>query len=230
MLRLRSTCCLLPLAAALSPSPAMADASQRVIGSGLYEALNQGDNATAADLLHSAVEALGGRCAAVRQFQLFQVADDNRTLKLACAGQPLYAVTVNSHGHMMLSGGDGHVRPMNPADGPIWTQSVAREGTGPGVRRALMVLGVAGAVLLLAYAVMRWYRHQRSAAISRWRGFSSSDKDALVSESREVFPNIFAHPSGLYIARGRHGKRRLFRTLLLAYLYRSLGIKLGQIR
>lgn len=81
----------------------------------------------------------------------------------------------------------------------------------------------------LLWLVVRERRRQRRI-YSRWRGLDSAAKDQLVEESEEVYPNLYRHPEGVFIARGRRGKRRLFSSLVLAYLYASRSIKLFEIR
>ncbi|BBE32825.1 hypothetical protein [Sphingosinicella microcystinivorans] len=87
-------------------------------------------------------------------------------------------------------------------------------------------LAAAGAVFWL---MLRERRRQRRV-YSRWRGLDTAAKDQLVEEAEEVYPNLYRHPEGVFIARGRRGKRRLFSSLVLAYLYASRGIKLFEIR
>ncbi|MBB4633452.1 hypothetical protein [Sphingosinicella soli] len=87
-------------------------------------------------------------------------------------------------------------------------------------------LAAGGALLWL---VVRERRRQRRT-YSRWRGLDTAAKDQLVEESEEVYPNLYRHPEGVFIARGRRGKRRLFSSLVLAYLYASRSIKLFEIR
>lgn len=80
--------------------------------------------------------------------------------------------------------------------------------------------------LLLALPLLAWLNARPSAA----PGFTSHDKDMLVAESREILPSIYEHPDGWFIVRGRRGKRRVFRLLLCAYLYRNYGVKLWEVR
>lgn len=80
--------------------------------------------------------------------------------------------------------------------------------------------------LLLALPLVVWFNMRPTQAI----GFTSQDKDQLVEESQEVLPEIFQHPEGWFIVRGQRGKRRVFRTLLFAYLYRNYGLKMREVR
>ena len=79
---------------------------------------------------------------------------------------------------------------------------------------------------LLALPLLIWLNTRPSEA----QGFTSHDKDLLLAESREILPSIYQHPDGWFIVRGRRVKRRVFRMLLFAYLYRTYGVKLGEVR
>ncbi|TNE67140.1 MAG: hypothetical protein EP335_02070 [Alphaproteobacteria bacterium] len=57
---------------------------------------------------------------------------------------------------------------------------------------------------------------------------STAAKDILILQSERIMPHIYKHPSGIFIAQGRRGKRRFFSSLLWAVAYRSLGWKLFQ--
>jgi hypothetical protein len=91
----------------------------------------------------------------------------------------------------------------------------------------LLVLGV------LLMALDRFFRPSRDvfeALTQRLANVRSAGKDELIEESREVYTDIFAHPDGYFIARGSHGKRRFFPTLIAAILYRNYGIKIREIK
>ncbi|SDE59933.1 hypothetical protein SAMN04488071_3334 [Kordiimonas lacus] len=51
-------------------------------------------------------------------------------------------------------------------------------------------------------------------------------KDMLLKESTRVAANIYKHPSGIFIARGKRGKRRFFRSRFWAAMYRSIGLRM----
>ena len=55
---------------------------------------------------------------------------------------------------------------------------------------------------------------------------SSSIKNILLEESEPIGTNLFKHPSGIFIAKGKRGKRRFFHSRLFAMLYRSFGIRM----
>jgi hypothetical protein len=92
----------------------------------------------------------------------------------------------------------------------------------------LVINGVA--VGLLTLGVWGYLRSRRRSKSARDFGLSSDDKDLLLDESREIYPGIYHHPQGFFLARGRRGRRRLFRTALFAILYRDFGVKLGEIQ
>lgn len=58
---------------------------------------------------------------------------------------------------------------------------------------------------------------------------SSAEKNTLIGQSDEVSRQIFRHPSGIYISKGRRGKRRIFRSLIAAILYRDFGMKWREV-
>lgn len=91
------------------------------------------------------------------------------------------------------------------------------------------VLATAG---LLAFFLCSWllYRARTMSRPKRLAPYSSDEKDQLVAEGRQIARDIWEHPSGLFIVRGHHGKRRLFPNRLYAYLYRRWGLKISQLR
>jgi hypothetical protein len=92
---------------------------------------------------------------------------------------------------------------------------------------------IAALVAFIAYTVYRSFTRPALVTASpalQVRRYSSEDKDRLVEESQQLSSNMWAHPSGLYIVRGRHGKRRIFPTWAFAQIYHVWGIKIKQIR
>lgn len=95
-------------------------------------------------------------------------------------------------------------------------------------------------MLLAAIAIMGglvWLRiwrkkagrkpRQRMKPMHKHRvGLSTSLKDELLAESKEVAHYVHLHPSGIFIATGKRGKRRLFASKLWAVAYAKYGIKL----
>lgn len=60
-------------------------------------------------------------------------------------------------------------------------------------------------------------------------GMSSAEKDKLIIHSREILPDVYHHPDGFFIARGKRGKRRMFHNLFFAIVYRDYGFKFREI-
>ncbi|WP_247118972.1 hypothetical protein [Kordiimonas marina] len=103
------------------------------------------------------------------------------------------------------------------------------------------MLGMAGLILLIGVGgVMIWFKAwRRRKGRPRKRRISeplrrsstlttTAAKDILVLESERVMPHIYRHPSGVFIAQGRRGKRRFFNSIIWAVTYRILGWKLFQ--
>ena len=60
-------------------------------------------------------------------------------------------------------------------------------------------------------------------------GASTSDKDLFLDESTEISKNIYKHPAGFYISRGKRGKRRFFKGFFWAKLYAARGWRMFEI-
>lgn len=58
---------------------------------------------------------------------------------------------------------------------------------------------------------------------------SSRVKDAFLEESHQVVKNVYKHPRGFFIARGKRGKRRFFNSLFWAKVYASRGWRMFEI-
>lgn len=92
---------------------------------------------------------------------------------------------------------------------------------------------IAMLVAFIAYTLYRSFTRPAMVSTPRVRldrRYSSDDKDKLVEESQEIGSAMWVHPSGLYIVRGRHGKRRIFPNWAFAQIYHVWGIKIRQIR
>lgn len=212
-----------------------------------------------APLIEQAIRQAGHACEPLRDYQVFRAGSQGQTLKAKCAEQPTYVLTITPHQQLRVSGGDGTIQPINPQDGPItavWgvraEKYLAQDAKGaaaqaPAVtveaRRTTTTAGAIPALqtgddwnpalwaglllaLLLALPLLIWLNTRPSEA----QGFTSRDKDRLLAEAQEILPSIYQHPDGWFIVRGQRGKRRVFRTLLFAYLYRNYGMKLGEVR
>jgi hypothetical protein len=208
-------------------------------------------------LLAAAIDELGMDCPQLRDYQIYRLAKRSRTLKVKCAERPLYAITVGPTGDAYVSGGDGSIEPMRLQEGPIRTvlgipaeQYMARRrGSAESLASVNDLLtreaqpeppppldwrpffGAIGilAALALAWVLLSW-RNATRRSFARWQDLDTETKDRIVAESEEIFPNLYRHPEGVFIARGRRGKRRLFPSLMFAYLYTSSGVKLFEIR
>lgn len=249
--------------------PALAQSVQQTgptLGDQIHDAL-AGDGTKAGAigaLLRDAVNSLGGVCLNTRSYQIFRRAPEADTLKVECADRPLYLLSVDSAGAMILSGGDGNVQAMDRDDGDVvqtstapaqssGTQTVtpsrgddaipetalsgekitpAAEDTDPrGWTRWVFsgALVAFGLIAFLAYSQLK--HHARfSRGVQRVGTYTSEEKDKMVGESVELKPDFYIHPSGLFIVRGKRGKRRLFPNRLYAHLYWRYGWKIAQIR
>ena len=121
------------------------------------------------------------------------------------------------------------------AGGVVSSGPAAAAGGGDtplGWMRWLFAL-IAMLVAFIAYTIYRSFTRPAMVATPRVqldRRYSSEDKDTLVEESQEIGSSMWVHPSGLYIVRGRHGKRRIFPNWAFAQIYHVWGIKIRQIR
>ena len=91
------------------------------------------------------------------------------------------------------------------------------------------LLATFGLIAVIGYSQLKHHaRMQRG--VQRVGTYTSEEKDAMVAESAELKPDFYIHPSGMFIVRGRRGKRRMFPNRLYAYLYWRWGLKFAQIR
>jgi hypothetical protein len=99
-----------------------------------------------------------------------------------------------------------------------------------GFRLILAAMGVAfGLVLLYALWSLTRARRRGGGVDDRTWALISRDKDELLEECWEVYPSIYKHPRGFFIARGKSGKRRFFSSTLSAILYRDFGLRFGEL-
>jgi hypothetical protein len=238
----------------LTKKPTTFDTSQ----SALYKALNKDQSPDAVALLiKQNLDALSRPCSSVMAYQIFRYTTGARTLKIKCARQQLIAMTVTSAGRVEVLGGDGSIGEMLPSDGRIFSplgqtlqtylaeqkvrdtasQNAKKNGTVVAIEPmaepskswpAFMVAITSVLALASAFLIWRFLAARRASLDPSW-ALSSTDKDHMMDESHEVYPNVFRHPRGFFISRGRRGKRRLFSSALAAMLYRDLGIKIGEI-
>jgi hypothetical protein len=93
-----------------------------------------------------------------------------------------------------------------------------------------MVAAIAALFLAIATFAHAHNKRRTVGGPNRVLPLSSGDKDRLIAEATALHEDLFRHPSGVLIVRGRRGKRRLFPNRLYAELYRRFGIKIAQIR
>lgn len=208
-------------------------------------------------LLRDAVNSLGGVCAGVLSYQPIERSENLHSQKILCSARPVYFLIVQRDGNMTLEGGNGRVPSISEEDGPILTASgdstwakinpdgqVAplpvsninkyRRTASMQTRETLLGLGLGILLVMVALGLLAYRRFydagNSSTVTSKVRRFSSETKDQMIRESTELYPDFWEHPSGIYIVRGRHGKRRVFARHLFALLYYRWGLKISQLR
>lgn len=239
-------------------------------GAQVYRALTEGNPAASGAFIRDAINSLGGICPNVKAFQRVGPPSKLLTFKARCGKRPLYLLTVDISGRMLVDGGDGRVPAMGPADGEIFDsngESMSADGkpkTGKGgkpadddiplddVKRAgpvavssvgaaarpnwwlpwlagiLVVLSlVAGFAMYVRFNAPSGMAPRHSSAPRR---YPSELKDEMIEQSPELLPDMWLHASGVYIVRGRHGKRRVFGHRWNAMLYYRWGYKILQLR
>ncbi|MEE4350448.1 MAG: hypothetical protein V2J26_09490 [Pacificimonas sp.] len=210
-----------------------ASASER-----LFRALRDGEEGEAVDLLiGQALTEVDARCTYIERYQVFSRVSSFITMKVKCAERPVYTLTVGAVGLGAIAGGDGTVERIRAGEGEIRIL----EGEAPEPARPVgsgslerefpvrTIAAVFGALVLLSM-VLIWMWSRRQQAVAQWRGLHKDDKDRMLAESDEVEHDLFQHPDGVWIARGRRGKRRFFMKKFYARLYRDRGLKIMQVR
>ena len=111
-----------------------------------------------------------------------------------------------------------------------------QRGTGKALTLFLSVslIGIAGGVLIAfsVKAVRKGLKRRKTRRCSPpdrlkpLNTITSADKDLLMEQSTPVSRKLYQHPSGLFVAIGPRGKRRIFERRLWAILYCRMGWKL----
>ena len=196
------------------------------------------------------------RCTRVTDYQVFQQRPNLIDLKVKCSGDPLYGVTVASNGFVSVFGGNGILSGFDRRDGLILSFRVEGETTDSSLTvdqafdetvsriemgdefdyvyllSAFMVIVAFGIVVVVVWLKMFRFKHgrkprQRHKPMQKHRvRLSSKAKDQLLEESSEVMKYVHSHPSGIFVAVGKTGKRRLFKSRTWAILYARVGLKL----
>ncbi len=223
------------------------DGLREITAAALWQAAARSrDRRAIARLLQQAIRGAGDVCAWVSDYQIVDRSTNRLLFKVKCPGMPLYGVRIERGAgfRMRVVGGDGLVGPFSPADGEIVSfdqppaegifagdkthkpqEDAARPRLWVLLSSAVNLLLMAAAVVATVVAVVIALRRARPLP-----PLDSTQKNALMLESREVLPNVYRHPDGFYIVRGRHGRRRIFPGLISALLYRDLGIRVLEHR
>ena len=205
----------------------------------LFARLRAGEAGKAVDdLVEVVMTELEGNCPAIESYQVFNRSASFISMKVKCVDRATHMLTVGPVGIGVLSGGDGSIDRIRPGEGEIQIVNgempTAPAESGPSIRPGgLKSFAVAVGLLLLLIAagigiIYLWLRRQRRTL--RWRGLRSEDKDALIEASERVSKDLYRHPDGIWIVKGKRGKRRLFEHEPLARLYRDRGVKILQVR
>jgi len=95
----------------------------------------------------------------------------------------------------------------------------------------LILLGIMFVMALVFFRVLR--RKQGRKPRSRMKpmqkfkvGFTSEMKNRLVDEGAEIAKFVYQHESGIFVAIGKRGKRRLFLSAFWAKMYARWGIRM----
>ncbi len=241
---------LLALGSGVKPSRALQggeDGLREITAAALWQAAERSrDRRAIARLLQQAIRSGGDACAWVSDYQIVDRSTNRLLFKVKCPGMPLYGVRIerDTGFRMRVVGGDGLVGPFSPADGEIvsfdhppaeglFTSDQTHQSQKDAAHPRLWILVTSFVSVLVGLAIVAAIVIAVVAAARRAKPLpplDSTQKNALMLESREVLPNIYRHPDGFYIVRGRHGRRRIFPWLATALLYRDLGIRVFEHR
>lgn len=201
--------------------------------------------------LQKVIQRFRYRCLRVNEYQIYNRQPNMIELKVGCISTPPYGVSVAANGYLSIYGGNGMLEPINGEDGRVFifnadgslqpvmvpefrqylsrTAEKAKMGDDES-KLYLLVLTVAMGLVVLAGAILWWRSWRRMRYSIAYNQYLPSDlKDQLISESTLLSENLYKHPMGFYIARGRRGKRRLFNRRFQAVLYRNFSFKFGEI-
>lgn len=226
--------------------------SAQEISLGIYSALRQGGRPEGiAVQLSRAIVFFRQSCSRLNEYQVYHEQPNMIVLKVSCIAAPPYGVSVAANGYLAVYGGNGILAPLDPRDGRIYAfrpdgtlepeaSIELRRYLQRGVEKAkmgdpnnLFYLMVAFSLLavIVLVAVYMWVRNWRRMSYSAAYNnlIPSEVKDALLAESVKLAPRLYQHGDDFYIARGRRGKRRLFKTRLGAEFYKRFSLKFGEI-
>lgn len=206
--------------------------------------------------LSRAVQLFRGECTSVTDFQIYTKSQNLTAVKVKCAAMPLYGVNVGSNGYMSVYGGDGIIAGLDRRDGVIYSfgldgkleptdgitiegaldETAARLQSGDAFSPIYILLFIVAILIIIALSVVLslglWRRRssRKDADAQQFtRRVSKETKDQLTNESKELFANIYKHPSGTYIVRGKSGHRRFFSSLFWALAYKYLRSRIFEV-
>jgi len=109
-------------------------------------------------------------------------------------------------------------------------------GDGYNFWYVLALFGVLFAIVIAlgAFWFRMWRRrggkhrhHRKMKPMARHTVHAASEvKNQLLKESTRVAAHVYKHPSGIFIGRGKQGKRRFFKSVFWAVMYRSFGVRM----
>ncbi|WND01367.1 hypothetical protein QGN29_07300 [Temperatibacter marinus] len=218
----------------------------------VYTSIRQDDRPeTIAIQLVQAIKHFRYNCPRINEYQLYHQQPNMAVLKVSCLAAPVYGISVASNGYISVYGGNGMLAPVKREDGRIYAfkadGSLEPEVT-PALRHYLdqglekvrmgddnntfymsVAISILGFVALASSFmwIRSWRRMSQAKAYNST--IPSAIKDELLEESTMIREKIFKHPTGIYIAQGRRGKRRLFHSFLPAWLYKKFSIKFREM-
>ncbi len=222
------------------------------IALGIFRLVQQESKpATVAAELKAGIRSYRMRCNRVSDYQIFARSDGRIDLKVKCAGVPLYGMTVGSNGFLNVFGGNGMVSPFDRQDAMIYgfnpdgslitrsAQLIEPDGsssdiilnTSEGWVTLLLMVSLIGVGVFGVSALTIFMRkHKESGSVGDvFSNLTSELKDKMWQDASEISQYVRRHPSGIFIAVGPKGKRRLFSRKFGAKSYAAKGYKFFEV-
>ncbi|UTW55111.1 hypothetical protein [Kordiimonas sp. SCSIO 12610] len=241
-------------ASAQDTVPNQAAGDVRTLAVDIHLSLNRDNTPDAiAFKLTQAIQLFRSPCEEVTDFQIYSRSQNLTVLKAKCKATPLYGISVGSNGYISVYGGDGIIAGFDRRDGVIYSfgldgnleasdgitidnildETAARLQSGDDFSPVYILLFVVIVLIIIAISIvmslglLRRRSSRREADTQLFsRRVSKETKDQLTQESKKLIANIFKHPSGIYIVRGKSGHRRFFASLIWALSYRYFSTRL----
>jgi len=190
-------------------------------------------------------------CAKVVAYRPRKAHATERNVEILCKGnRHAYSVTVTMSGHVKVKGGDGTIEPIAEGmpnvvipsereertfNNHTKTMALREEQERIDLNNMLAKVALASLIIFVAFFVFSIIAFVRSfskdsSLFGTVLNYNSRKKDEMIEESDEILSNLYHHPSGLFIARGPRGKRRLYNNILSGYLYKRYGWNLKEVR